>query len=302
MKTNDDKPGTGAELSRIAHDMIDRARDGTLSSVPREYLTKEILCEPLNMGLHYGHSGPDDFMEFDMLIQIAALHGNLGQIPQAILGECACVRIARVSSEDNDPETILHIAAKTGQLNRFSKGVLTVENLFEMFDTRGRSVTMVAAEAGSFEQIPPALVTRTNLTAQNRNGETVYHYLARGGQISKLPSHLRQWEFFQLNDINGSTPLHWAWAPNGNPNGIPDDFDEAYNEDGSRSSACARLLQIQDRSGKSVLDYAIERPDKLNQISSEDLVLCGQFKLKNGKYLREVLKELKMWPEDEAAD
>ena len=286
------------EDGRILDHLIICARNGTLNKVSSEYLTEEILCYMHNLGLHDGHDGPDDFMEYDMVIEVAALHGNLGQIPKAVLGQCASACIAQKYSEDDKPKTILHIAAKTGQLNRFPKSVLTTENLFEKFDTDGRNVAMLAAKSGFFEQIPPALVTRTTLTAQNNRGETVFHYLARWGGVCDLPADLQKSYFFQLNDIGGRTPLHWAWGREGNPASLPTFFNEDWDYGDGSHATYARLLSIKDRLDRSVLDYAVERQDLLNLIPEDVRRICGVDKLKDGRTFREVLEKLSLWPEE----
>jgi hypothetical protein len=105
--------------------------------------------------------------------------------------------------EDNELGiSILHLAAKSGQLNQLPKKYLTQEYLCRV-NSQGTSVMAIAASSGHFSQIPKNLWTKENLS-QWSNPPVIVE-LAGTGDLGLLPPELLTQELLMTKDSLANT-------------------------------------------------------------------------------------------------
>ena len=267
----------------LVRELGEHARNGTLDQVlPRGGVTEDLLCRPFNFipGIN-GLGERDSPDSWSSVIGLAALHGSLHQILPDFLVRNAKHAFSDMIDGVVREGTILHIAAQRGHLRQFPSEALSIENLFELFDSSGRNVAMVAGEAGFITHIPRPLLTRTTLSARNHRGETTFHCLAGSGQIKTLPERLIEYESFMIPDWQGNTPLYWALISS-----KPDDIPPAFY---SKES-----LTHLNTFGRQFLDYVFEK-GSLHRIPKNIRFACRQCRLEDGKRLKTVLKEAGLW-------
>lgn len=139
------------------------------------------------------------------VLHVAASFRRLDQIPREMFN------LALLSTKDNSGWTIAHEAALRGNLDQVPAGCVNSE-LFKVTDIRGWSVAHEVSLQRHMAQIKMLEVHLTHQLLQMtcRNGCTVAHALARGGNLHKLTAGIVDDDFLKISDANGWTVAHEA--------------------------------------------------------------------------------------------
>jgi hypothetical protein len=103
--------------------------------------------------------------------------------------------------------SLLHIAARMGQLGEVPKELLTQKYLM-LADAHGKTVMGCCAEGGFINTIPKELLTESNLCAYG--DPPVIHTLATRGELNKIPEDFLNQKVLLTLDKHKNTALHNA--------------------------------------------------------------------------------------------
>lgn len=114
-----------------------------------------------------------------------------------------------------------------------------------------KSVAILAAECGSFSQIPMELITEALLGASvDCNDNTLYHILALKGDLNLIPAEFVEKNILRLNKA-GESPLHFC-ASSGNFKQVPESVLSP------ELLECASTIAYSAGDSMSPLLYAVE--------------------------------------------
>jgi len=123
---------------------------------------------------------------------------------------------------DRNGNTYLHQLAESGELNQCNPSLLTKENL-SIENREGVNTYHRAASRGYFNLIPENLIDESTLTKGGWKGETCIHYLAKEGQLGLIKKYLKPQHLSDLRSSFRETPLFNA-ASFGNFDKVPEDL------------------------------------------------------------------------------
>jgi len=99
---------------------------------------------------------------------------------------CSPVDVKTLLAGDVGGLSILHGAARAGNISQIPKGLLTVDQLLKR-DNKGNTVAHVAAYAGFLNQIPEELLTEPVLLSRDSLGDMPFHNAAYGDFLCHVP-------------------------------------------------------------------------------------------------------------------
>lgn len=111
---------------------------------------------------------------------------------------------------DEQKNTYLHHCASNGELNDCNPMLLTKSNL-SVQNKLGESAYLVAAKNGEFDKIPPHLIDKEILTRVENHENTCLHFLAQKGQLDIISKkYVNAENINNLRNWDKETPLHPA--------------------------------------------------------------------------------------------
>jgi ankyrin repeat protein len=111
---------------------------------------------------------------------------------------------------DEQKNTYLHHCASNGELNDCNPMLLTKSNL-SIQNKLSESAYLAAAEHGEFDKIPPHLIDEEILTRVERHDNTCLHFLAQKGQLGIISTmYVNAENINNLRNWDKETPLHLA--------------------------------------------------------------------------------------------
>jgi hypothetical protein len=161
---------------------------GQLIEVPRGLITTARLRAADNDGVQVIHA--------------AAVGKCLNAIPAGLLDA------ALLQQRDGNLMTVFHHASRNSCLDQIPTQLLTQESLSLGRGGDGHTIFHEAALCGSLAQLPPDLLTAANLTRWNTAGFTPLHYGA--DRLHQFPEAVLTKENLTVEDRNGRSVIHQA--------------------------------------------------------------------------------------------
>jgi ankyrin repeat protein len=149
--------------------------------------------------------------------------------------------------------SLLHRSALNGEIKHFPIEVLTKDNLSTQ-DRDGNTVFHILGSNGYIDLVPAETLTRETLTIPNKFGATPLHGIADAGDLQKLPNNLISEDILQISDGEANTVFHYA-TNNGSVLQLPEEMLTEHN------------LLWENQSGETPLQYILENYDPVAEKS-----------------------------------
>lgn len=114
-----------------------------------------------------------------------------------------------VSDQDKSNRTLMHYAAKSGNLNVIEFLAGRGANIIT-FDVNGMSPLHIAAECGHKNAIEFFLSRGLNVNYQDKNNQIPLHYAAKGGNLEIVKLLVSRGADVNVQDSSNIKPLHYA--------------------------------------------------------------------------------------------